>query len=154
MTTKHNSYIARETAINTVFSVVLGIAFAFLFFQSDTHIDLGSRKVVLDIMPQSFAVAFMSSLIPSLLTHQRRSNGKLQALESKHSLPRNVFLRSTVTGVIVTTICTAAYAVLGPAQGAIVLILGQFVMLKAVFGGILSLVVTPIALISALRDAL
>ncbi|MFZ6677890.1 hypothetical protein [Undibacterium sp. Tian12W] len=154
MTTKHNSYIARETAINTVFSVVLSIAFALLFFQSDTHIDLGSRKVVLDIVPQSFAVAFMSSLIPSLLTRQRRSSGKLQTLEGKHSLPRNVFLRSAVVGVIVTTICAAAYAILGPVQGAIVLILSQFVILKAVFGGILSLVVTPIALITALRDTL
>ncbi len=152
MKISHGSYIAKETAINTVISMVFSMLFALLFFRAHSDIDLGSRAVVLDMAPQGFAVALMSFLIPTLLTRKRRRDGALPARAGTHRLPRNALLRGALAGAIAAAVCTAGYAMLGPAPGAIIEPLNHFIMLKAVFGAMLSLMLTPIALDAALKD--
>jgi hypothetical protein len=130
----------------------MSIVFALFFFGGHQLIDLGCRAVVLDLMPQSFAVGLMSFLIPTLLTRRRCRSGKLRPQDGTHILPRNVLVRSALVGVVTAAVSTAAYAALGPLPGLNLETLNHFVMLKAAFGAILSIILTPIALYTALRD--
>ena len=145
-------YLVVETAVNTAISVALSGLFAWLFFHGRAVVDLGSRAVVLDLMPQAFAVGLMSFLVPTLLTRKRRRAGTLRGLDGAHAFPRNALSRSAVAGIVGAVACTAIYATLGPSPGAIVLPLAGFVMLKGAVGAVLSITLTPVALLAALRD--
>jgi hypothetical protein len=142
-------YIAIETAISAGINAALSIAFAIVVFGGQPVLDLHARAVLLDLLPQGFMIAFMATLVPTLLTRRRRDMAKVAALPGRHALPRNVVVRALLFGAAAALLGTGAFAVLQPEA---LLAAPLFIALKAAYGALLAIIVTPIALRAALRD--
>lgn len=136
-------YVLMETAISAAINAVLSVIFALVVFGTGT-VDLGARATWLDMAPQSFMVALMGTLVPTLLTRRRVAAGRLAATVGAG----NVAIASLATAAVAAIIGVALYAVLVPAG---VLAAWLFVLGKAIYGAALAAVVTPLALRRLLR---
>jgi len=154
--TDHQTYIAIETAISVLISGFLSLLFAWLIFGGRTHADLwGASGLAIDFVPQSFMIALMGSLVPTLLTRSRLKRGKITAMaaSSKQGLPENPFVRalaiamaSTVAGSMIAIILLSIL-MSGP------LPVFPVYAIKIAYGCILAAVVTPISLRRALSPS-
>jgi hypothetical protein len=146
-------YIVIETAISIVINTLISIAFVFLVFGRADHV--ASWALILDALPQSFMIALMSTFVPTLLTRKRLSAGKIPGLPG--SLPR--WAASLPVRAIAAA---AAFAALGVLANAVLIALAApealpfstVVVLKACYGAVLALIVTPIMLRLALQETI
>jgi hypothetical protein len=131
--------ILRETAVSAVINAGLSILFFLLLFgvsQSVRPNDLAP-----DFFPQSFMVALMGSLVPSLLL-RRKIGGHLTAI-----------LIRAVTLAIGATLIAGGAGYLTMSQFTSVLPLFAAIAIKAIFGAALAIVVTPLALQAMFKTA-
>ena len=146
------NYILRETAVATLFNMAFSFGFAYLFFRALEQVP--QNDLVVDAIPQSFAVTFFGVLIPSLIARGRIRAGQLAALPSGRSLlPANLFLR---------VIAMAAVAAIAGAVLHLVVLRGlqidqlardTVLIYKPAYGALLTWVVTPVGLRSLLSQS-
>jgi hypothetical protein len=105
--------------------------------------------VLFDMIPQSFMVALMGTLVPSLLTRRRVAAGRIAGLEGRAHVALNPFLRAILTAIVAAIAGTALLALMRPE---ISLTLPMFVTAKAIYGAVLAAIVTPVALNAVLRS--
>ncbi|NML05871.1 hypothetical protein [Sphingomonas sp. G-3-2-10] len=137
-----------ETAISIAINAVLSVAFALLVFGGRESIDLAARDVLFDMAPQSFMVAFMGTLVPGLLTRKRLAAGRIAGF-GERVVPGRPVLRAFATAVAAAAAGTGLIALVQPDMS---VALPVFVAAKAVYGGVLAAIVTPLALAPLLRD--
>jgi hypothetical protein len=132
------SIVRRETLISMAINAVLSLGFFFGFFGLSQAI--GLEAFGRDFFPQSFMVALMGCLIPSLLV--RRHSGQSAG---------PVILRAVAIAVIALIVAGGgAYLIchalvpetVAPVAG---------LLIKVVFGAMLAAATTPIAVGAALR---
>jgi hypothetical protein len=91
-------YIARETAVSAVINGAISAGFYFAMFGQAAEIAVrGAGGLAIDFLPQSFAVAFFASLVPSLLARRAIARGAVLA-----AVPQDWPALSLVSGALVT----------------------------------------------------
>ena len=150
MTPAQARYVRTETLISALINGVLSVIFFFLVFGSEDRI--AWRDLALDSLPQSFAIAFMGTLVPTLLTRKRLRTGAVQPLDNGSSRPsRNVFLRALLVAAVVAATAGLLHFVLlplGPATWGFGAALGY----KALYGLLLGATTGRTAVLDALRS--
>ncbi|MDO6415326.1 hypothetical protein Q4F19_13110 [Sphingomonas sp. BIUV-7] len=119
--------------ISVVINVVLSIGFFVGLFGTRGPFALGA--VGPDFFPQSFMVALMGTLVPSLIANRRLGGGI-----------RPIVLRCLGIAILSAAIAGGLGWRWFATHPATLLPLASMLPLKAVFGGILAAIVTPIAL--------
>lgn len=151
------AYILRETIISMVINSLFSLAFFLLVFGHAVPVPVwGIGAYAFDALPQSIAIAVMSTLVPGTITLKRLRSGSIiapspMALLSSPIFPRNIWLRACVMALLA--------AVLGGLfNSTILLVLGQealpwwpALLGKLTYGAALAGLVTPPALRAALR---
>lgn len=151
------AYILRETIISMVINSLFSLAFFLLVFGHAAPVPVwGIGAYAFDALPQSIAIAVMSTLVPGAITLKRLRSGSIiapspMALLSSPIFPRNIWLRACVMALLA--------AVLGGLfNSTILLVLGQeslpwwpALLGKLAYGAALAGLVTPPALRAALR---
>lgn len=78
MSTK--TYLLRESALSAVINALISLAFVFAVFGNARSFPIpGMGNYAFDFLPQSFAVALMSALVPGLIASKTGASGHLQA---------------------------------------------------------------------------
>lgn len=151
-----------QGAVPAVFNFVLNGLIAWALFRSVDEVPLwGESSVGVDLLITAFALPFLTSVIVSSLVARQVRTGKLPALPSRQRPHSRWFERSaSIRGAFLGTVGVVFGAAplvwalsLGQAQP---LPMASFVAFKAVWAGMLALLVTPLvgwwALASASRE--
>jgi hypothetical protein len=151
----HRRYIALETVISMIINIAFSALFFFLVFARSDHIDLwGKHGFALDYFPQTFMIALMSIIVPTIFTRKRVNGGRLARRGSAFGarLPRSVILRAIllacaacVTLGAVAVWITASFWSGEPAHS-------NLLLLKLAYGAVVAAVLTPVGLVAALSD--
>ena len=146
-------YIIVETLIGMVINAAISAGFAFFVFGARDEVGLwGADGLALDFVPQTFMVALMSALVPSLLTRRRVAAGAIHARGTPSPLPRNLLLRALLLALLATILLGGgatiilAFLLSGPVA------FGILLPFKIAYGALVSALVTPLALRAALAD--
>lgn len=103
-------WLARETAISAVINAAISAGFFFAMFGLGAPIAVwGMGGFVFDFMPQSLAVAFFASLVPSLLVGKAVAAG-MTTFASDVPAFTPLFLRSLRRGLVALLIGGGAWA--------------------------------------------
>ncbi|MDP5031642.1 MAG: hypothetical protein NWQ54_20850 [Paraglaciecola sp.] len=148
----HKTYLLTETAVGSAISLVLSIVFVFLIFDSNMTVPIyGLQGLIVDSVPQSFAIAFMATLMPTFLTRIRLKAGKIKVIDGRGTwLPQNVFLRSLTMAILVTIVAYSAHFVAFGMTGFNSLSFTNALIYKACYGAFLGATVAYYSLLNAL----
>jgi hypothetical protein len=100
------AYILRETIISMVINSGFSLAFFLLVFGHASPVPVwGIGAYAFDALPQSIAIAVMSTLVPGAITIKRLRSGSITAptqvaLLSSPILPRNIWLKALVMAML------------------------------------------------------
>lgn len=146
MTLAHRRYFAVEMGIAAVINAVLSAAFVILAFGGRSRIPVfGWGGLAADAAPQSFMIALMSCLIPTLLARRRVAAGTVAPLAPAFRLPRRI-----ATRVVVVALSTAAVALV--AQSALLSPFGLWwpfanvLAFKCIYGAVLGAAVAALSI--------
>lgn len=154
ITRAQKAYIRKETAISMIINAMISAGFVWAMFGARSSAPIwGPGGVAFDFVPQTFMVSLMCALVPTLLTRSRVRSGAIFAIDRPPPrLPRNVAMRSLLLAVVGMTIlaglATAALALSGMGR----MDFWPLAAIKVLYGALVALIVTPIALRAALRD--
>jgi len=143
-------YILRETIISMVINTAFSLGFFLLVFPIGTPVRVwGLGALAFDALPQSAAIAAMSTLVPGAIAMRQVRQGRIARLEHS-ALPRNLWLRALVMAL-------AAMVLGGAVSGGVLLALGlpaipwtAALIGKLAYGAALAGIVTPPTLRAAL----
>lgn len=144
-------YILRETIISMAINTAFSLGFFLVVFGMAPVIPMrGLGAYAFDFLPQSFAIALMSTVIPGAIAAKRVRSRAIPRWQKPGRLPRPLPLRAVVMaaiGLAVGGVVCAALLALGPVA------IGWWPALvaKLAYGGVLAGVVTPPALRAAMR---
>ena len=137
--------IARETAISIAFNMAFTAAFfAAMFGFSDPVPIGGAGGLAADFLPQSFMVALMGGLVPSLIVRAK--------LGLRVPSVAKVVVQSFVRALLAMVATAAAAALLVTATGSTALPPMTALLIKLGFAAVLAAIVTPLALKRLLRE--
>ncbi|MBD8737221.1 hypothetical protein [Sphingomonas sp. CFBP 13706] len=84
MTPRQRRYVSQESVVGAVISAVLSIVFVLLVFGRIDRVPLlGSHGLIVDAVPQGFAIALMATLVPKMLTKRRLILGKVEPITGR-----------------------------------------------------------------------
>ena len=155
MTTQaHQRYVLVETLISIAINLVISATFAWIVFHGRTRIPLwGAEGYAIDFAPQTFMIALMSVVVPTLITRRRTRLGKVQPRAvAKRGLPARLWLRAPLLAVAATLVLGGV--VVGLISVALPDTLGfpPLLALKLAYAAVIAGVMTPIGLRAALAD--
>ncbi len=152
MTLAHRRYIAVETLISVIINTVISIGFVWFAFGGQSQVAVAA--LIPDAIPQSFMIALMSTIVPTLLTRRRRQAGTIAAMSRKTrpklfgSLPVRALAAALVAALAGLAIHFVVLATFAPGG----LTFDATLAFKAAYGAMLSAIVTPAMLLVALSD--
>jgi len=154
MASPYRRYFVTETGVSIVINVLISALFMVMVFGHSAGIELwGGHGLAVDFIPQTFMIAAMSVLVPTLLTRQRIKRGVL--VRSAGEPPRllgNLALRVVVVAIVLTITLGAAGVLILDALWTRPLQFWEAFPLKLLYGGIVALIATPIGLYIALSE--
>jgi hypothetical protein len=134
--------------------MLFSFGFAWFFFRKLEVVP--QHELILDAIPQSFAVTFFGVLIPTLLTRAKLRSGKITGLDYRPSrLPGNPVLRSITMGVVAAIGGALLHLLVLRALHVESLAVATALTYKPIYGALLTWIVTPIGLriaLSAQKD--
>lgn len=137
------AHIRTSTLISVVISMAISAAFFFLVFGMKPLIAVfAPDNLALDFVPQTLAASFMAALVPALQTRAKMVSGNLAGAPP---LPRVIVVRAALLAGASLVLAAAATGLLW-LGGIATLPWGSALALKIVYGGLLGLIITPIAL--------
>ncbi|MDB5699423.1 MAG: hypothetical protein JWN69_2227 [Alphaproteobacteria bacterium] len=155
MTKQHSRYLTIETAVSGIVNAVLSILFFLIVFGRAEAVPVGGNPgLVVDALPQTFMVVFMTTLVQTILTRQRRAKGQLEALGGRGApLPANLFLRALVIALLAVLLAGALHALLLPMLTPPEWPFFAALAYKGAYGALVGMAVSRLILPAALRDA-
>jgi len=154
MTKFQRRYVAIETVISMVINCAISWGMFMLLFGGRPQVPLrGLDGALIDFIPQTFMIALMSLLVPTFLTRRRVTRGRIGSIaDSPLPLPANMFIRALLVAALATFFLggIAAALLLATTEGTISF--GALLIVKCVYGALVALIVTPIAVTAALTD--
>jgi hypothetical protein len=154
VTPRHDRYVAKETAISVVINCVISAVFVWLMFGDRSDAPLwGWNGLAVDFVPQTFMIALMGTLVPSAITRRRIRAGNIGAKGGQGTrLPRHLFVRSigfaVSATILLAPVAIGVLTVLGVAS----LPFTSILALKILYGALVAIAVTPIAVRAVLRE--
>lgn len=147
-------YVLVETLISMAVNAAFSAGFAFLVFGGRAEIGLwGLDGLALDFAPQTFVIAMMSVLVPTALTRRRIKSGALAAGRGAPSrLPASLIVRALLVAIVATLLLGGAATAMLAATWSGPLTFGAVLPLKIIYGALVALAVTPLALRAAFLD--
>ena len=147
----HLRYLVIETAISVVFNTFASFLISLVVFNGSATEPLS--RILLDLIPQNFMVAFITVLIATVLTRRRRRLGKIDRLQGRATgFPSHAVLRAAGAGAVVAAITFPLLAGVLPAIAPSIWSSHAVLYFKCVDAALLALLITPPALQMALRD--
>lgn len=147
-------YLLVETSISMLVNALFSAGFTFLVFGGRGEIGLwGPAGLALDFAPQTFVIAMMSVLVPTALTRRRIRSGALApGRRAPSRLPGNLLVRALLVASGATLLLGGAATAVLAASWSGPLTFGAVLSLKIVYGALVALAVTPLALRAAFLD--
>ena len=151
-------YLASETAVSMAINAAISVGFAWLVFHGHDHVpSSGPGGLVRDAAPQTFMITLMSTLVPSLITRKRMHSGHLDAWLRGQPGPsqapaRKIILRAFLLALVAMVLGLGLNAAILPLLFPIGLGYGKVFALKAVYGALVALVITPLAVSWVLEE--
>lgn len=148
-------YVIVETLVGVAVNAFMSLAITWLVFHGHARVpSTGGVSLVTDAIIQSFMVALMSVLPVSLLTRARARKGRLLPVPiGGWRGPKVLALRAILVAVMTAVIGFVGFRLLAPSLAPDGLTFADALILKGVYGAILSAVIVPFAAIAALKDA-
>ena len=150
----HWRYLLLETAISLLVTTVLSAVFAYMLLAPTLPLGPTNPILQIDALFQALSVAFMGSLIPTLIARQRRRSGALSGSDTPHRWPRSTLLRSLAIALLIGMPAAGVHLLITSALGVTFAGLTDLLVYKALFGDLVALLATPLAVTLALRDVL
>jgi hypothetical protein len=145
--------IARETAISVVINTLLSLAFFLAMFGMHGRVPLwGMGNYVFDFVPQSFAIAGMSVLVPGMLTARKLALGAVAPLAGPSPWPARLVPRALLFALMATAAGGGLAAALAFLSGATGIGWSTALTFKLGYGAALAWIVTPIGMRAVLRS--
>lgn len=153
MTTDHKKYLLIESLVSVVINAAISALFVWLIFRHQSVIPLtGPKGIIFDFLPQTFGVAFMAILVPTLITRARLKAGKISLMDSDPiTAPSNILLRCALLAFIAACIVFTLATILMPVVASAQWSLKALYAFKAIYGGSLAFIMTWIGLSIELR---
>ena len=151
-------YLTSETAISMAINAAISVGFAWLVFHGHDHIPTGGPGgLVRDAAPQTFMITLMSTLVPSLVTRKRMRAGHLDAWLRGQRGPspvpaRKIVLRAFLLALLAMVLGLGLNAAILPLLFPTGLSYGKVLALKAVYGALVALLITPLAVSWVLEE--
>lgn len=134
-----SGYLARETVISAIINGVLSAGIFAAMFRRIPDVPVwGLGQLAFDFIPQSFMVALMGAMVPGLLARRRMASLK----QSAPRLVRIVGL-AVIAALAAVVVGAGAMALLFAGLGLDDVPFATGLVLKVVYGVMLSLIVTP-----------
>lgn len=148
----YERYIAVETAIGMGINGAISAAVFRLLFGGEALI--ARADAVIDTLPQTFMVALMSALVPSLLARRRLAPGSstVRLRQGRPFLPTGLTLRCVALALAVTVVIGAATTLSLTAVLPDLVPGAPLLAFKIVYGALVAAIVTPLALCTMLAD--
>jgi hypothetical protein len=148
-------YLASETALSMAINAAISIAFAWLVFHGHDHVP--SSGLVRDAAPQTFMITLMSTLVPSLVTRKRMHAGHLdtwlRGQPGQSPAPASkIILRALMLALFSMALGLGLNAAVLPLLFPGGLGYGRVFLLKAGYGALVALVITPLAISWVLKE--
>ena len=115
LTPAQRRYVTIETLVGAIINGLFSVLFVFLIFSGQAHVSTaGEQGLLLDSLPQGFAIGFMGAFFPSFLTRKRIQAGNIQAAPTDSSSPLPVMpvLRALLFAVIAAILSVVIFTVL------------------------------------------
>jgi hypothetical protein len=146
------AYIRRETIASMVINTLFSLGFFLLAFGLGGRVPVwGLGHLAFDTLPQSAAIAAMSTLVPGFIAMRKIRLGHLPRLAGGSRLPRNIWLRAALAAAVSALVGGALVAGALLALGAAALPWWPALIAKLAYGAALAGLVTPPTLAAALR---
>lgn len=154
MALSYRRYILTETTVSIVINVLISALFMALVFGRSTSIELwGGHGLAVDFIPQTFMIAAMSVLVPTLLTRQRLKRGVLARNPGAATrYPSSLTLRVVVIAIVLTLTLGAVGVLILDVIWTGPLRFWQAFPMKLLYGGVVASIATPIGLYIALSE--
>lgn len=138
-------FVVVQTAISIAINIAIGAAPTAIARLGGTAFPAPTlHDVVTGLTPQIMAGSLMSALVPALLARRRPDLARLPTIFETASVALAVGVSFAAIGMIVLGLPMATGGILGP---------GTALLLKMACGGLLGLLVTPVALLATIRVA-
>lgn len=140
-------YINRETFVNVSINILLTPLFFWIFFGQFDHVPVwGIGNWLFDFVPQSFIIAFMSMLIPSVVAVRAVGAGKVRPDNIVQNPIRLLILRGILAGAASAALGTGLVAAVIIAAGYNHLGFTWALIIKQIYAGLLAYIITPLGL--------
>lgn len=149
-------FIARETLVGALVNSLLSYVIFWLTFGDGPTVQVfGIGNFIFDFIPQGFMIALMSTLVPGALARRAMTKGRFEGGQRElWILPDHLLPKALILAV------AAAFLIAIPTGMVFSLFLDDYLdrqlasFVKVVFGAVISLCATPIALRSIIpKDA-
>jgi hypothetical protein len=154
MDVKASKYLAVETVMSGLCNAILNLVAAFAIFHGRGHIPTtGPSSLFMDLIGETFLVAGLSVLVPSLIARHRRRMGDLPLARDRAPTPTgNLYLRALATGLVFTCVCVSCNWFLLPHAFPNGVGFGSVLIFKTLYGAILGSIATFLAVHKALHE--
>lgn len=147
----HKKYIAIETLISSMINGAFSFVFAYLAFHKVGYVS--SNQVLIDAIPQSLFVAFFAVFIPTLITRHRLRKGAISPLSyHSHNWPDHALLRALTAGIFIAILSAGLHFIVLKVLATDTFEFQNLLAFKVVYGVVLSILITPKALLLALSE--
>ena len=151
MTSSRRRYVFVETAIGMLINTLISIGFVYLIFGGTAQIS--TAALIPDAVPQSFMIALMSTIVPTLLTRKRMRAGVVASSDRQiPKLMKALPVRALLVALLAAIAGLASHAFLLGSFSPSEMTFGTALIFKASYGAILAAIVTPITLQLALAE--
>lgn len=142
------NYIRKETLISSIINALFSIAFFMALFRNSQQLILGdTSRLTMDFLPQAFFVGFFAALPASLLTIKRIKAGTV-TLDGKsrpplpQSLPLRIVIFTLGSLILFGGGAVLIFSLLVPIKLSFV----SALVMKAIYGILITLIITPLAI--------
>jgi hypothetical protein len=147
-------YIRRETAVSIAINCVLSLLFFILVFGLRGSVPVwGVGGWVFDYVPQSFMIAFMSTLVPGVIARKKLRAGSLASIGKTRFLPRSLWLCAVVLAGTAAALGALIAGTTAWASGLTFIPAPAALGIKLAYGGGLAATITPLGLRATLSHA-
>lgn len=140
-------YTIKETLISSIINALFSVAFFTAMFHNEPELILGGvTGLTMDFLPQTFFVGLFAALPSSLLTLKRLKTGSITPVARKklplpNSLPIRIGCLALGSFVFFGGGSVLLLSLLGPIE----LSFKTALVMKAVFGILITIIITPLA---------
>jgi hypothetical protein len=136
-------FVARETMISAAVNAMLSAGFFFAVFGGSSAARVwGAGGLALDFLPQSFAVAFFATLMPSLLARRAMRQGRLVGPSRTRAGLASLLAVAILSGLVASLVGGGTWAAAFWASGLAAVPAVPALLVKVAYGAILGALVT------------